>query len=227
MNTVVIIQARLTSTRLPEKVLKPIAGVPSIQHTVGRAALTGFRTVLAIPTGQATLADQRGWQDVYGGPEYDVLARVTGAAMLTHADIVVRLTGDCPFVDPRMVWACAHDAALKNHYVSNCWPERTEPKGLDVEAFPTWALVDADLYATTDEEREHVTPWIQQNVKGERLLPVTNRPDLRWVLDTQEDYDWFCKLATMLDCTSPHPTTRELLAFLKEHPEMERRNDAI
>lgn len=227
MNTVVIVQARLTSTRLPGKVLKPIGPWPAVAHTHLRARFAGFRTVLAVPAPQcqefhATL--HLGPEvTLYGGPENDVLARVTAVAMQERADIVVRLTGDCPFVEPRMVWACADAVRQLNCYVANCCPgQRTEPKGLDVEAFPMWALVDADLYATTPEEREHVTPWMHANMKCVPMKGSTNRPDLRWVLDTQEDYDWFCKLATMIDCTPPHPTTRELLAFLKDHPEMER-----
>ena len=241
MNIVLIIQARLTSQRLPSKVLKPIGPLPSLAHTLIRARATGFRAVLAVPDSQRSviataLVGEEGlnedwWNDVHGGPEDDVLARMTSAAMAERADIVVRLTGDCPFVDPRMVWTCAYGAAKHDCYVANCgvptarglFP-RTEPRGLDVEAFPLWALVDADLYATEALEREHVTPWIRANVACLPMRGSTNRPDLRWVLDTEEDYDWFCKLATMVDCTPPHPTTRELLAFLKEHPEMERRD---
>ena len=163
MNTVVIIAARLTSSRFPGKVLKPIGPLPSLAHSLIRARAVGFRVVLAVPASQrseiATALIGEGlsedwWNDVHGGPEDDVLARMTAAAMAEHADIVVRLTGDCPFVDPRMVWACADAAAKHNCYVANCGVptpkglyERTEPRGLDVEAFPMWALVDADLYA--------------------------------------------------------------------------------
>ena len=239
MNTVVIIQARLTSSRLPGKVLKPIGPVPAISHTISRAGLTGFKPPLAVPDGQQWEIIDALWprafgpMPVYAGPEDDVLGRMAAAAMAEHADIVVRLTGDCPFVDPRMVWTCAYGAAQHNCYVANCgvptarglFP-RTEPRGLDVEAFPMWALIDADLYATEPLEREHVTPWIRANVACLPMKASTNRPDLRWLLDTQEDYEWFCKLAAMIDCTPPHPTTRELLAFLKEHPEMERKDES-
>ena len=173
MNIVLIIQARLTSQRLPSKVLKPIGPLPSLAHTLIRARATGFRVVLAVPDSQRSviataLVGEEGlnedwWNDVHGGPEDDVLARMTSAAMAERADIVVRLTGDCPFVDPRMVWTCAYGAAKHDCYVANCgvptarglFP-RTEPRGLDVEAFPLWALVDADLYATEALEREHV-----------------------------------------------------------------------
>ena len=236
MKTVVIIQARLTSTRLPGKVLKPIGPHLALSHTWLRATQTGLRTVLATPMIQRltiAMALQEDLQKVsvdscltlYGGSEEDVLGRYTEAAMQEQADIVVRLTGDRPFIDPRMVWTCAHGVAQHNCYVANCLPgKRTEPRGLDVEAFPAWALVDADLYATSNEDREHVTPWITRNLRQQEMVASTNRPDLRWVLDTQEDYEWFCKLATMSDCTPPHPTTPELLTFLKEHPEMERRD---
>lgn len=235
MKTVVIIQARLSSERLPGKVLKLIGDRAAIAHTYSRASATGCRTVLAIPESQVTTfrsgifyPPTSGIEEgiiFYGGPEHDVLGRYAQVAMQEQADFVVRITGDCPFVDPEMVWMAARMTAKTGHYVANCWSERTEPKGLDVEAFPTEMLIYASLHATAPADREHVTPYLQreQRFPKTQLSPVTNRPELRWVLDTQEDYDWFCKLATMIDCTPPHPTTRELLAFVKEHPEMERK----
>jgi spore coat polysaccharide biosynthesis protein SpsF (cytidylyltransferase family) len=122
---------------------------------------------------------------VYRGHEYDVLSRYLGAARAYDADIIMRVTGDCPLISPSL---CADVlAALKgNDYASNILP-RTFPKGFDCEVFTMGTLQAADIH-TVDNEREHVTPWMQR--ADIRRANVANKWKLdgRLTLDTEDDY---------------------------------------
>jgi spore coat polysaccharide biosynthesis protein SpsF (cytidylyltransferase family) len=123
------------------------------------------------------------------GPLNDVLARVMNAVP-PQCDVVVRLTGDCPLVDPRVVdlHLEAFDAAPPGtEYVTNA-VDRTYPDGLDVEVMSRHVLATADREATTDFDREHVTPWIQRHARIVHVRQSVDLSALRWVLDTPSDY---------------------------------------
>lgn len=184
------------STRLPGKVLAPLAGEPAIARMMERVAGID-RADLRVVATSTDPADNalveacasRGIECIRG-PLDDVLARFLLAVPEDH-EIVVRLTGDCPLVDPGLVDRHL-DVFLEGQphagYVTNA-ATRTMPDGLDVEVLPRRLLEDAKRRATDDRDREHVTPWIARHA---RTVPVTQKVDLsalRWTLDTPRDLE--------------------------------------
>ena len=163
------------------------------------------------------------------GPLDDVLARYVLAAQQTNADIIMRLTGDCPLLDPAV---CAEVIRLyqREHaqYASNIG-ERTWPQGLDNEVFSSDALYRADKQAMTQPEREHVTPYIRNH--PERFAAanlVCPKPDLgreRWTLDTPTDYAFLQKIAAQHSADRA-PAYTEVLDILARIPEPHNRNPA-
>lgn len=202
MNTVIVIQARMGSTRLPGKVLMELNHHPVLAWCVRACQAVPNADVVIVATSTLEADDAIDqWCEANGvhcwrGSETDVLARYIGAARVTHADVIVRITGDEPFVDPRVIAEVIElqkrtDAA----YVSNCHP-RTYPDGLDVECFTRVALEAAHAEATRPIDRDTVTYWIMRNQSrfpAETLInPVGNMSDARWVLDTERDLA-FCQ----------------------------------
>lgn len=200
---VAIIQARMTSSRLPGKVLMDLAGKPALAfmlERVQRAQRIG-RIVVATTINQADDAIAAVCAemsvDIFRGDEMDVLGRFVGAARWANARSVMRLTADCPMIDPDVVdGAVAIFAEGKHDYVSNC-NIRTFPDGLDVEVFTSGALIEADANARHPFLREHVTPYIRGirkelgagNFRIGHLLAPANFGHVRWTLDTIADLD--------------------------------------
>ena len=238
---VLIIQARMTSTRLPGKVLLPIAGRPALEHTVRRAreARRIDRVGLAVSTRTEddTLVAWAGRLEVpvVRGSESDVLDRYAAAARAWQAGTVVRVTGDCPFIDPEVIDRVVAELAGSGAgdgdlvYASNTL-RRTWPQGLDVEAFTRAALETAWAEAAEPAEREHVTPWLYRHPERVRLIEVTSGHDhshRRWTLDEPDDYRFFEAVAARLPCVPPRPTTAEVLALLEAYPEIEALNARV
>ncbi|HXN88188.1 MAG TPA: glycosyltransferase family protein, partial [Methylocella sp.] len=168
--TVAIIQARMTSTRLPGKVLKEICGKPMLARQIERVARARLVDLVAVATSEdasddpiAALCAELGIPS-YRGSLADVLGRFQGASeRLGPADHIVRLTGDCPLTDPAIVDACvAVHIANSADYTAN-GVERTYPDGLDVEVMTASALARAAREAKDPFQREHVTPHIYRN----------------------------------------------------------------
>ncbi len=196
MRTVAIVQARMGSTRLPGKVLSDIAGQPMIAHVVGRAGrMAGVdEVVVAIPDLSAddVLAEAIAvlGRRVIRGPAQDVLARYLLAADATSADVIVRITADCPLLSPLVSSAVvAAFAQGEVDYASNTL-DRTYPRGLDTEVFGVESLREAMDQAVAAAEREHVTPFIWHRPGRFRLRSVRgtiDRSSLRWTVDTPLD----------------------------------------
>lgn len=200
MKVVAIIQARMGSTRLPGKVMKEILGKPVILWDLDRISLSKLidEIVVAIPYEKENdvIADTiKEYNDkiiITRGSEDDVLDRYYQAAVKTNADVVVRITSDCPLIDPVVIDQVIGQF-LDNDcdYCSNSLT-RTYPRGLDTEVFSFKVLEEAWNEATKDYEREHVTPYIIENPDKFKLLNVANDIDLshlRWTLDTKEDFE--------------------------------------
>jgi len=197
---VCIIQARMGSTRLPGKVLLPLLDRPLLwwdMHRV-RQARTLDEVVIATTTRPAddaivALCDGEGWP-VFRGSENDVLDRYYRAASAHEADVVVRITSDCPLIDPAVVdyTVAGHlSAAPQPDYTSNS-TVRTYPRGLDTEVVSFAALERAWQTATLPPEREHVTYHIYQHPDTFHLHRVQNPVDHsqhRWTVDTPEDLE--------------------------------------
>jgi spore coat polysaccharide biosynthesis protein SpsF (cytidylyltransferase family) len=193
-NVVCIIQARMGSQRFPGKVIESLSGWvggPDVLTFVVRRALeSGHDTIVAVPGTAENMRIAPHAVPVfrYQGEENDVLGRYAACARYHKADVVVRITGDCPLVDPvaiqGQVKRLLDTGAM---YVSNIYPVRTVPSGFDVEVFTATALYVADALATEPYDREHVTPWIQKRFAREEQCQgcYTDRPHLSF--DTPED----------------------------------------
>lgn len=211
---VAIIQARMTSTRLPGKVMMPLLGVPSIVFMVERVRraqrLDQVVVATSVEPADDALADvlEKAGIDCFRGSLHDVLDRFLGAARSARADHVVRLTGDCPLMDFDLIdKALALLATESVDYVSNVDPP-TFPDGLDVEAFTFSALEHAHREARETVEREHVTPFIREHKELFGALCWSSLSDLsalRWTVDHQDDLDHVRSLLGRLD--SPTPTS--------------------
>ena len=196
MKVVAIVQARMGSNRLPGKVMKPIVNKPVIELLLTRLNLSTEIDQIVV----ATSLDPKNIElknhvtslgfGCHMGSEDDVLGRVYDVAKSFQADIVIRITGDCPLVDPGLVDLIVREFKSSSaDYVSNINPP-TYPDGLDVEVFAFAALEKAQKEATTDFDKEHVTPFIRNsdlfkisNVDFERDLSA-----LRWTLDEPADF---------------------------------------
>ncbi|MBL8833909.1 MAG: glycosyltransferase family protein [Rhodospirillales bacterium] len=199
MKTAVVVQARVGSSRLPGKVLKPLGPRTVLEEVLRRcAAVPGAGIVVcAIPDGAAAepiarLAQAAG-AVVVRGPEADVRARYLLAADAVGADIVLRVTSDCPLIDPELCAAVlATRAAAGADYCANNMPP-SFPHGLDCEAFTTPALRRAVASDGSDDDREHVTPWLRRSEGISRAAlvgPGGAFAGQRWTLDWPEDLDF-------------------------------------
>ena len=201
LNIVAIIQARMGSTRLPGKIMKEILGKPVILWDLDRVSLSKLidEIVVAIPYGKEndvivdTITEYNDKIITTRGSEDDVLDRYYQTAVKTDADVVVRITSDCPLIDPAVIDNVI-EQFLDNDcdYCSNSLI-RTYPRGLDTEVFSFKALQKAWNETAKDYEREHVTPYIIENPDKFKLLNVANDIDLshlRWTLDTKEDFEF-------------------------------------
>lgn len=201
MKVVAIVQARMGSTRLQGKVMKEILSKPVILWDLDRISLSKLidEVIVAIPYSKEndviinTIKEYNDKIIITRGSEDDVLDRYYQAAVQANADVVVRITSDCPLIDPVVI-----DNVIEQFldgdcdYCSNSLT-RTYPRGLDTEVFSFKALEEAWNEANKDHEREHVTPYIIENPDKFKLLNVANDIDLshlRWTLDTKEDFEF-------------------------------------
>jgi spore coat polysaccharide biosynthesis protein SpsF len=198
--TVAIIQARMGSSRLPGKVLREIAGQPMLAWVVERARRAQSLDQVAVATTSEPDDDAIAelcraiHAPVYRGSLYDVLDRFYQAARTFQAQTIVRLTADCPLIDPDEI-----DHTVGEFYSSgvdfaaNRLPEgRTVPIGLDTEVCSFVALERAWKEASLPFEREHVMPYLYDQPGRFRVLLVHSSPnhgDLRWTVDTPEDLE--------------------------------------
>jgi spore coat polysaccharide biosynthesis protein SpsF len=224
-----VIQARTGSSRLPGKILKEMAGKSVLAHVVERvkAARSVDQVVLAIPEGPVDDALYEHARTlvplVHRGSESDVLARYHGAGLAAGADHIIRITSDCPLIDPenldRMVTAYL---ASRPDYMSNTLV-RHLPRGLDAEIFPFANLDRAFREAASPHEREHVTPYFYEHPEIFRLEAFREPVDLadhRWTLDTEEDWALISTIYAALHRPGEIIRRDDVLAFLAEHPEV-------
>lgn len=196
-NVGVVIQARMTSKRFPGKSMALLHGKPVLEHVIQNCKMIRHvnRVIVAVPDTKESepmleLANKLGIFN-FCGSENDVLGRYIGAANHFKLDVIMRITADCPFINP---FVCNEvlDCLMfrKLDYCSNCFPNKTYPKGLDCEAF-TWELLDAADQSTkigldasnlsieaiqARDDREHVTPWMQRTM-GLRRACVQQHED--------------------------------------------------
>jgi spore coat polysaccharide biosynthesis protein SpsF len=236
MKTVAIIQARMSSSRLPGKVLKEAGGRPLLDRMVERVRLAKRidETVVAttVDPSDDTIVEfcTKSGFPVFRGNLMDVLDRYYQASLAYHADIVVRLTGDCPFIDPNLV-----DETLdlmsneKADFACNRLPPpmtRTYPIGLDVEAVTFAALKTAWENAAEKHEREHVMPYFYEIPGRYKVVKLDNAVDygaLRWTVDTPEDLEFVRAVYAALDNRNDF-SWLDVLKLVQEHPELSKIN---
>jgi glutamate-1-semialdehyde aminotransferase/spore coat polysaccharide biosynthesis protein SpsF (cytidylyltransferase family) len=227
MKKIAIIQARMGSTRFSGKVLEMLQDRPILQWVTEAVASIPTIDEVVVATSNLKVDQQiTNWCNSnnilnFAGSESDVLGRFFETAKFFKADIVVRITADCPLLDPyiagQVLFLVAQSYA---DYASNIMPP-TFPDGLDCEAFTIEALEKAYLNATYPSDREHVTPYIRRNQKCFKSLNVTSPiPGLqkhRWTIDTKEDLEFIKEL---LSHSKKNPTTYDLLETLKSNPQI-------
>jgi glutamate-1-semialdehyde 2,1-aminomutase len=227
MKIVAIVQARMGSTRLPDKVMKRIGGVPMIELLLNRLSRSQEIDEIIL----ATSSDEKnrplsahvkslGYR-LHEGSENDVLDRYLGAAAMADADVVVRITGDCPLVDPALVDEVIRGfRSSKVDYFSNIAPP-TYPDGLDVEVFTFTALKKAALETGKTFDREHVTPYVRENPAFSRDSQKNgvDYSKLRWTVDEPDDLE---VVKTIFAHFSPeiHFTWQQVLDLQQKSPEI-------
>jgi spore coat polysaccharide biosynthesis protein SpsF len=231
-----IIQARMGSTRLPGKVLKEISGRPMLWHVVHRIRQTQLvdEVIVATSTGDgddeiAAFCEQAGVR-YFRGSESDVLDRYYQTAKNVAATTIVRVTADCPFIDPTII-----DKVITAHlgngydYISNTI-YRSYPDGLDVEVFSFDALAKAWQEARLASEREHVTPYIWKN-EGLFLLGGVRQEDdqsaLRWTVDEPADFEFARQVYQHLFSNERLFLMKDIVALLESNPELEKINQGF
>ncbi|MFD2333515.1 cytidylyltransferase domain-containing protein [Cohnella sp. GCM10020058] len=229
MRTAAILQARMGSTRLPGKVLMRAAGLPLLQHELERVSRATRVDEIVVATTResaddpiAALCRKLGYRCMRGD-EADVLGRYAEAAKACQADAIVRLTGDCPLIDPAVIDRVASaflDRSSPVDYASNTLV-RTDPRGLDTEVFSAEALQRTAREAKHAAEREHVTRYMYRHPDRFRLLNVPGTRDLhehRWTVDTTEDFELVSRILAALYSQQPHFGTSDVLALLDRNP---------
>jgi len=233
-----VIQARMTSTRLPGKVLLRAAGREMLAHQIDRVRRAGSVDAICIATTGnadddpvAALAGREGVA-VFRGSEHDVLDRFVKAADHVGAAVAVRLTGDCPLTDPALIDAVVgvfRTAQPPVDYASNSFP-RTWPVGLDVEVASMTALRTAAAEAGDPYDREHVMPFLYRQPQRFRTVGYRAPEDLsgyRWTLDERSDFTLISKILETLLPGRPDFGWRDVIALLAAHPEWRSLNAGV
>lgn len=229
-----VIQARMGSTRLPGKVLMEINGFPMLGHVVERVRQAGEVNEVVVATtideDDDQIANYCTTQHIafIRGKNKDVLARTVQAAMDQHADIVVRVTGDCPLMDPEVIDKTVQ-AFLARYpaidFGSNRGSKelrRTYPIGLDVEVMSIGALQRVNEEADQEYQREHVTPYLYEKPGRFRTVSIESNGsygDLRWAVDTQEDLKFVRRVYELL-AKQPNFGWQDVLDLLAKYPEL-------
>ncbi len=234
MKTLAIVQARMGSTRFPNKVMLPINGVPLIELLLHRLSLAKLIDHIIVATSTATGDKQLAAHvrslgyEVFEGSESNVLDRFYKAAQPHKPNTVVRITGDCPLVDPELVDAIIASFAARNvDYLCNVNPP-TFPDGLDTEVLTYSALEQAARDAKTSDELEHVTPYIRESGRftAENFFNDNDHSRERWTVDEPADL-------TVIDAVFRHFSPRinfgwlEVISLRKQHPEIFKSNQNL
>ncbi len=234
MTTAVIVQARLGSSRLPGKVLLPLAGGTVLAEVLRRCRAISDADVVvcAVPDGTADdpVAEEgeRCGAIVTRGHETDVLDRYLRAAEAVAADVVMRVTSDCPLIDPEVCGDVLNLRATENtDYACNNLPP-SFPHGLDCEAFTRDALQKAWSEGKGQDDREHVTPWLRRapNIRRVALQgPGGEVARMRWTLDFPEDYEFLKSTFALLPSAPAIPAWKEIVRLLAANPGLAKINE--
>jgi spore coat polysaccharide biosynthesis protein SpsF len=230
MKIVATIEARMTSSRLPGKVLLPVNGRPMLSYLVQRLrqAESIEEIVLATTTNPTDdiligFAKQNNIS-FFRGSEQDVMLRVIGASESANADVIVEITGDCPIIDPFIV-----EQAIRMYRKNPCdylgnSIVRSYPDGMDTQVFSLDALRRSASMTNDPLDHEHVTLHIKNHPELFRIIHLVAPPNEHWpelglTLDEMDDYELLRKIIEHFGNTHPFFTCREVVSLLKESPE--------
>lgn len=233
-----IIQARMGSTRLPEKVMKNLQGKTVLEHVIERVKQSKLIDDIIIATTtherDAVIGSEafRCGVKAFRGSEDDVLSRYYYAAKENNLDVVVRITSDCPLIDPIVLDEIIdYYLKTKQEIVSNAGSDlsnRTYPRGLDTEVFSFNALENAFNHAEEKYQREHVTPFIYENT--DQAFYYKNSVDYskyRWTLDTDEDFELISEVYEHLYHGTHDFYLSEIVRLFEKMPELYKINAHI
>lgn len=227
---VATIEARMTSTRLPDKVLLPAGGKPMLKHLVDRLRqVKSIQTIVLATTVNRTDDCLEAFAKEekiahFRGSEEDVMGRVIGAADSVNADIVVEITGDCPVIDPLLV---EQTIQMFRHntceFASNSLI-RSYPDGMDTQVFALETLKRSAALTNDPLDREHVTLHICNHPELFRPVNLIAPPDLYWpelglTLDEKADYELLKNLIEYFGPSRPYFSCREVIELLRTRPE--------
>jgi len=234
MNVVAIIQARMSSTRLPGKVLMDLAGQSVLWHVIHRLQFSNLISKIVIATSSHVSDDDiENWcaehkQECYRGSLNDLLDRYFCAATFYKANAIVRITADCPLIDPMIV-----DEVIEG-FMSGSFDlyglAGEFPDGLDCSVFSFNAIKLAWERADLTSEREHVGPYIEKNhdlFKIGRLYKYKDLGHHRWTLDEEKDYQFLSLIFESLYKKKHMFYTSDVLSFLKKNPDLMKINNKI
>lgn len=234
MKVVAIVQARMGSTRLPNKVMKPISGIPMIELLLARLKKSNqiHQIVLATSIDERNIplvehVQKLGYTCVCGS-ESDVLDRYLVAARGAQADVVVRITGDCPLIDPVLVDKAVEQFKAEGvDYLSNAAPA-TYPDGLDTEVFTLQALERAGREKQDPFDREHVTPYLRKSglFKTGVMRHSEDLSDLRWTVDEPTDFEVVSEVFAHF-APNIHFSWAEVLGLQRSRPDIFAANHKI
>ena len=226
-----ILQARMSSTRLPGKVMADLAGAPMILRQIERLrrapSLTRIVVATSVQPGDDPLSEALAVAavPVFRGALDDVLARFIGAIdAFGPADVAVRLTADCPLADPAVIEATlALRQVTDADYTANAGERRTFPKGLDVEVFKVAALRAAAAESTDPYDREHVTPFLYRRPERFALAfhhQTVDEGDVRWTVDRPDDLAFVRAVYEALYPVDPAFSSDDVRAFVRSRPDL-------
>ena len=243
MHTVAIIQARMSSSRLPGKVLKSVVGKPMLGHIVERLSwVPAINKIVVATSGEAT--DQPIYEFCqqnsiicYRGSLNDVLDRFYQTALKYGADAVIRITGDCPCVDPELVTKLINLFQRGNYDhvgiatgAGAIFDEGRFPNGLDAECFRFESLEKAWREATEAADREHVTPYIWRNkniFKCGSLKPDKDYSNIRLSVDHREDFELATEIFEALYNEEKPFLIKDIIGLLQEKPHLLKLNQSF
>lgn len=238
MKTVAIVQARMTSTRLPGKIMRPVLGKPLLELLVERIkrAQGVDEVVIATTTNadddQVESLTQRLGIGCFRGSEHDVLDRVLRAAHAFDADLIVEITGDCPLIDFQVIDKLLEVYHANDYdYVANVL-RRTYPRGLDTQVFATSVLDEVARLTDDPVDHEHVSLYIYEHPERFELHNVeSGLPeeywDLRLTVDTPDDFELIRRIYEELYPSNPAFTIEDIVKLFQRQPELRSINEHI
>lgn len=238
MKKVAIVQARSGSTRLPGKIFKEICGKPMLWHVINRLSYSVQIDKIVIATTTASEDDStekfciENRIEFFRGSVENVLSRYYESALQSGADIIIRVTSDCPMIDPAIIDKMLEQFISSGQaidYMSNV-VERTFPRGLDTEIMTYDTLTEAVNGAVSTFDREHVTPYIYNNPDRFKIANFKNEKDYsryRWTVDTIEDFNLITRIYNELYIPAELFLLDDIIDLMNRKPELNKINEHI